>query len=371
MKIFASVLGQVDNVGDTVLRRAFLEALRPAGELQLFVGERDDSYLGALGLTDADTVFRSSASWRREVSRTSLREASVYAFNAGEIEVRRSYAGQYLRLAPLLLASRLRGGHAVHAGFGIRRPSWWRVPIGVTLHMCDIVSWRDHESRAAMGLGRVAPDWAFAVGSPDAHLTTGWSDADRGLLAVSMRYNGPRPDATWTRSVRRLADQHGLEIVTVAQILRDGPLAAELAAELGGTAVVWKGPDHAGQEARLRETYRHTRLLVTNRLHAAVMGLTEGALPLALTQAGSVQGSVQGTVASSVQGTVAGSGKVPRSLAAAGILGVSVDAGLADFPALARTARDVLSRREPILQHVVDARADLRTLGEDIRRLAV
>jgi hypothetical protein len=355
MKIFASVLGQVDNVGDTVLRRAFLEAIRPAGDLQLFVGDRDDSYLGALGLADTDTVFRSSATWRREVSRTSLREASVYAFNAGEIEVRRSYAQQYLRLAPLLLASRLRGGHAVHAGFGIRRPSAWRVPIGATLRLCDIVSWRDHESRAAMGFGRVAPDWAFAAGSADADLNTRWSDAGRGLLAVSLRYNGPRPDATWTRSVRRLADQHGLEIVAVAQILRDGPLAEELAAELGGVAVVWAGPDHAAQEEKLRETYRRTRLLVSNRLHAAVMGLTEGALPLALALA---HGGAQ-----------AGTGKVSRSLAAAGIHGVSVDAGFADFAALERTARDVLGRREPILQHVVDARADLRKLGADIRRL--
>jgi hypothetical protein len=358
VKIFASVLGQVDNVGDTVLRRAFLEALRPAGELHLFVGEHDDSYLGALGLSDTDRVFRSSAAWRRAVSRTSLREASVYAFNAGEMEVRRSYAEQYLRLAPLLLASRLRGGHAVHAGFGIRRPSGWRVPIGVTLRMCDIVSWRDHESRAAMGIGQVAPDWAFAAGSPDADLTTRWSDRNRGLLAVSMRYNGPRPGAAWTRAVLRLADQHGLDIVTVAQILRDGPLAQELAAELGGTAVIWEGPDHAAQEARLRGTYRHTRLLVTNRLHGAVMGLTEGALPLALAPAGGGQNTGTST------------GKVPRSLAAAGVLGVSVGTGLADFAALARTARDVLSRREPILQHVVDARADLRKLGEDIRRLA-
>jgi hypothetical protein len=355
MKIFASVLGQVDNVGDTVLRRAFLEALRPAGELQLFIGERDDSYLGALGLADTDRVFRSSATWRREISRTSLREASVYAFNAGEIEVRRSYAEQYLRLAPLLLASRLRGGHAVHAGFGIRRRSGWRVPIGMTLRLCDIVSWRDSESRAAMGVGRVAPDWAFAAGSSDDALTVGWNEEDRTLLAVSVRYNGDRPDATWTRSVRRLADQRGLGIVTVAQILRDGPLAEELAAELGGTAIVWDGPDHAAQEQKLRSTYRRTRLLVTNRLHAAVMGLTEGALPLALARSASGGNRV--------------TDKVTRSLAAAGITGVSVDAGLADAAVLDCIACDVLGRRDPILHHVVDARASLRRLTDDIRKL--
>jgi hypothetical protein len=349
MKIFASVLGQVDNVGDTVLRRAFLEALRPAGELQLFVGERDASYLSGLGLAETDTLFRSQSDWRHEISHTSLREASVYAFNAGEMEVRQTYAKQYLRLAPLLLASRLRGGHAVHAGFGVRKATAWRVPIAATLRLCDIVSWRDEESRSAMGLGRVAPDWAFAAGSTDAFLTGNDAAADRPLLAVSVRYNGVRPDAAWVRSVRSLAAALDLSVVTVAQILRDGPLAEELAAELGGEAVVWDNPEHAAQEERLRAVYRRSSLIVTDRLHAAVMALTEGALPLALSNSAS--------------------DKVPRTLAAAGIRGVGVDSVLPDAAALERTARDVLSRREPLLLQVVDARERLRDLADRIRGL--
>ncbi|HYI34702.1 MAG TPA: polysaccharide pyruvyl transferase family protein [Glaciibacter sp.] len=356
MKIFVSVLGQVDNVGDTVLRRAYLDALRPAGQLQVYVGERDSSYLSGLGLAETDVLVRSRSQWRRAISRASLREASVYAFNAGEMEVRRTYAMQYVRLAPLLAGLRLRGGHVIHAGFGVRRPTGWRIPIALTLRMADIVSWRDTESRAAMGLGRVAPDWAFAAGSPDVELAG--NDDARQQLAVSIRYNGKRPDATWVQSVSALADALGLSIVVVAQILRDGPLATELAGELGGEAAVWEGPDHATQEEKLRSVYRRSRILVTNRLHAAVMALTEGALPLAL-----------GDPSRNSAGSPDVPDKVTRTLAAAGITGVTVDEGLPDAAALERTAREVLGRRDTILQHVVDARHTLDRLTADMRRL--
>jgi hypothetical protein len=348
MKVFASALGQVDNVGDTVLRRAFLNAIRPAGELQVFVGSRDDSYLSGLGLAPGDVLFRRSDEWRREISRTTVRAPLLYAFNAGEMELQRSYAMHYLRVAPLLLASKLRGGHAVHAGLGIRTSTPWRHPIAATLRLCDVVSWRDPYSRTTLGLGTVAPDWAFALGSPDEVLRT--DTAERPLLAVSVRYNGERPDASWVRNVRGLAAELHLRIVTVAQILRDGPLAEELAAELGGEAHPWRdGKTHAEQEAALRAVYRRSALVITDRLHAAVIALTEGALPLGLADSPTA--------------------KVTRTLGAAGIHGAGIDRRLPDADVLLRTARDVLARREPILRHVIDARAALAVLTRDIRNL--
>ncbi|MCU1444483.1 polysaccharide pyruvyl transferase family protein [Cryobacterium sp.] len=347
MKVFASAMGQVDNVGDTVLRRAFLNAIRPAGDLQVYVGSRDDSYLSGLGLAPGDGLFRRSDEWRREISRTTWRAPVLYAFNAGEMELQRSYAMHYLRLAPLLVASKLRGGHAVHAGLGIRTRTAWRYPIAATLRLCDVVSWRDSYSRASMGLGTVAPDWAFALGSSDDQLSA--DTADRPLLAVSVRYTGERPDDTWVRNVRGLASALGLQIVTVAQILRDGPLAQELAVELGGEAHTWNGPNHATQEATLRALYRRSSLVVTDRLHAAVIALTEGALPLGLADSPTA--------------------KVTRTLGAAGIHGAGIDRRLPDAAVLHRTARDVLARREPILRHVIDARAALAALTHDIRNL--
>jgi polysaccharide pyruvyl transferase WcaK-like protein len=353
MKIFVSALGQVDNVGDTVLRRGYIDALRPAGQLRVYVGDREPSYLSGLGLSETDVLVRSRSEWRAAIRRACLTEAAVYAFNAGEMEVRRSYAMQYVRLAPLLAALKLRGGRVIHAGFGVRRPTAWRIPIIMTLRLADIVSWRDTASRAAMRIGRVAPDWAFAVGSPDSALSQDASGRRR--LAVSIRYNGQQPDADWIRNLRALARTLDLSVVVVAQILRDGPLAEQLAEELGGEALVWDGPDHATQEEKLRSVYRESLLVVTNRLHAAVMALTEGAVPLALGDPSARDRRVPD--------------KVTRTLAAVGIAGVTVDRHLADSAELERTARDALRRRDQILNRVVDARSTLRRLAADIRGL--
>lgn len=349
MRIFASAMGQIDNVGDTVLRRAFLDVLRPAGDLHVFIGARGDDYLSGLGLAESDRLFRSSGTWRKTISRAAFREAIGYAFNAGEMETQRAYAMHYARLAPLLMASRARGGRAIHAGLGIRTATPWRYPIAATLRLCDIVSWRDSYSRSMMGLGTVAPDWAFALGSPDGALTTEWSAQGRTRLAVSLRYNGALPDSTWVRTVRAFAKSRDLEVVTVSQIMRDGPLAQELARELGGEAVVWDGPDHATQEERLRSVYRTSRLVLTNRLHAAVIALTEGAIPLAL-------------ASSSYD-------KTPRTLATAGIVGVTVDSRMAEAAGLEDTAAAALASTVPILQKVVEARGALRRLGQEIHRL--
>jgi hypothetical protein len=347
MRIFASAMGQIDNVGDTVLRRAFLDALREAGDLQVFVGTRADSYLSGLGLHDADRVYRTSAEWRREIARSTLREASVYAFNAGEMELQRGYALRYLRIAPHLALNRLRGGHAVHAGFGVREKTGWRLPVAATLRLCDVVAWRDTYSRGTMGLGLIAPDWAFATGATDAALLA--PSPERPLLAVSVRYNGRRPDGRWLAALRRLAEIRGLEVVAVAQIERDGPLAEELAAELGGTALLWDGPDHRAQELKLREVYRRSLLVVTDRLHAAVIGLTEGALPIVIADAEN--------------------SKAVRTLDAVGIRGAAIGWTMPDPVVLERRANDVISRRDPILRHVVEARASLRELSSSIRRL--
>ncbi len=347
MRVFASAMGQIDNVGDTVLRRAFLDTLRQAGPLQVFVGARSDHYLSGLKLHADDRVYRTSAQWRREISRSTLREASLYAFNAGEIELQRAYALRYLRLLPHLALNRLRGGRAIHTGFGIRQNTLWRLPVTITLRLCNLVTWRDAYSRGAMGVGHVAPDWAFATGAADADLLT--STAQRPLLALAVRYNGRRPSNEWLVALRGLADTLGLEIVAVAQIERDGPLAEELAAHVGGTALVWDSPDHLAQEHKLRAVYQRSLLVVSDRLHAAVIGLTEGALPLVIADEGP--------------------SKAARTLDAVGIKGATIGWNLPDPAALERRARDVLSRREPILRHVIEARASLAELGRSITRL--
>lgn len=349
MTVLASAVGQYDNVGDTVLRRGYLDHLRTLGPLTVYVGDKTDDYLSGLGLQSGDRPVRDPRTWRRTVSRHLLAGRGVYAFDTGETEVRRPFALRYLRLAPLLLVHRLRGGTAVLTGVGVREPQAWRHPISAVLRLCRVVTWRDAPSRRLMGLGTVTPDWAFALGA-DAEVLRD-AEAPRPLLALSVRQGlshaaRERPDDAWVARVRALADDLGLQPVVVAQIERDGDLARDLAARLDCEAVTWLDDDHARQEARLRETYRRSALVLSDRLHAVVIAATEGAVPVALST-----GAMD---------------KTTRTLAGAGIEGTSVPRDLGDPEAVRAVLADALARRAQIVEAVVAARGRLAELTDRI-----
>ena len=353
MQVYASAMGQYDNVGDTVLRRGFLDALRKVGPLNVYVGERDDDHLSALGLQDGDTLYRTSPEWRSRLSRALSRERSLYAFDTGETEAQRAFAMRYLRLAPLLLASRLRGGVSAHVGFGVREPTPWRVPIGAVLRLCSVVTWRDDYSRSFMGVGSVSPDWAFALGSSDEFLLT--DTQPRPYLAIAFRQGlshagRDKPTDAWIATVRRMADELGLIPIVLAQIERDGPLALELADRLGCEAVVWEGPHHAKQEERLRAAYRLSAAVLSDRLHGLIIAATEGAVPIAL--------------------AASEHDKASRTLAGVGITGTTVERTMPDYDAAYAVVSSAIQRRGEVAERVVAARAAIDALSDRLVALS-
>lgn len=353
--LLVSAVGQHDNIGDTVLRRAFLDAVRPLGPLQVYVGDRPEGYVTGLRLGPDDVVHRDPARWRTAVMH-GLLAGAFYGFDSGETELRRAYAQRYLRLAPLLAVNRARGGVAVQAGTGVRAATPWRLPIAAVLRLCDVVAWRDQYSRDAVGVGTVAPDWAFALGASAAELA---DDAqDRPLLAVAVRHGTgdvrrEPPDAAWAGRVRALADGLGLTPVVVTQVGRDGATGARIARDLGAEHVAWRHDDHAAQEDLLRAVYRRCRYVLSDRLHVAVVAATEGAVPVAL-------------AADRAPG--APPDKTVRTLACAGLHGTGVPHDVADVDAAATVL--TAARRDVVVSAVLDARERLALLADRIRSAA-
>jgi polysaccharide pyruvyl transferase WcaK-like protein len=349
MRILASAVGQYDNVGDTVLRRGFLDHLRTIAPLRVYVGDKTADYVSGLGLQPDDIAVTDSKEWRSAVSRT-LTKGGIYAFDTGETEAERAFARRYLKLAPLLAVNRLRGGTAVQLGVGVRASTPWRHPISTVLRLCDMVSWRDEKSRRMMGLGTVTPDWAFALGSSDDFLQG--DRAPRPYLAIAFRQGlshmaRDKPSDAWVDSVRAMSLRLNLQPIVVAQIERDGPLAQELADRLGCDALLWLDDNHARQEARLRETYRRSALVLSDRLHAVVIAATEGAVPIALST-----GPMD---------------KVSRTLEGAGILRTSVQRDLSDAAAANAVVDDALARRAEIMAAVVSSRERLEAVTAALR----
>jgi hypothetical protein len=348
-EVLFSARGQVDNLGDSVLRRSLLRALRPAGDLTISVVGMPEGYLSGLDLAPGDRLVRDTADWGPLLVRELLAGA-LYAYNAGETYADATYARHCLITAPLLLAGRLRGGRSVHTGFGIRAPHpVWGRAVRLGLAACDEVAWRDAPSRDWIGTGSIAPDWAYAEGSPTADVNRAADGAGRDVLAISLRFDRPAPDDEWLGVVREVARVRALTMVVVPQVGRDDERAEVVARQLGADLLPWDGHDHADREKVVREVFRRSSFVLSDRLHALVLGHTEGALPVGF-------------------GT-AGVEKLERTLAAVGVHGVAFERGRRSEDEMVRLIDDIDARRASLLGAIGPARARLAALADRIALL--
>ncbi|MGS0683815.1 hypothetical protein ACVBEQ_01460 [Nakamurella sp. GG22] len=277
VRVFVDIRGQVDNLGDSVLRRAWLDALRPIGTLHAMTGS-DDDYRAGLGLRSADMEFRDWTAWYREALRAAVTGRVVFAVNSGELSVHRQFVKRLLWQIPLAALVRLSGGRVVLAGVGFRAGSGRlaRAVRGVTT-FASVVSWRDHWTRDLIGTGTVHPDWAFRTGGPDV------GEADRRTIAVSLRGDRPEPSESWLTGVRETAAANDCSIVVVTQVRSDQPRSEQLARLLHADRIDWFTGSHLEQERVVRAVYGSSVAVVSDRIHALILGLTEGAVPVGLT----------------------------------------------------------------------------------------
>lgn len=295
--VFVQPSGQDDNLGDSALRRAMLDALRQQQlRLHIYLPNQSADYLAGLSLRAEDVLYGRRADW---LAAARGLQHPVLALNAGEVKLHGD--GRY----PSRHVSREvrhyfpSGGITIAAGMGFKlsdpRP---RVVLDPAIRTAKLLSWRDEESRRIAGRGQVTPDWAFALGSS----ASDWRSRDsRRLLAVSLRFDRPWPTGAWARDVKSLARLTSSSIVTVAQVARDAPRAVRLADELGGQYIRTDTTRHDDVDRLVRSVYSQSVAVVSDRAHVLVIGASEGAYPV---------------------GSASNPDKIRRILAAAG-LGVS------------------------------------------------
>ncbi|PPF69414.1 hypothetical protein C5C18_04455 [Rathayibacter tritici] len=282
-RIFVNPSGQKENLGDSVLRRAYLDALRDRGQLHVYAGTHS-AYISGLGLVAEDIVYHSRSSWLRAALAAGPRDSRMgFALNAGEWVLDRRFLINSTWQTALLTRSRLGGGRPVALGIALRRDQgalarrWFRRMLALT----GTTSWRDPDSRDDLGVGTLAPDWAFALGSAAERFLP----ADRRrTIAVTLRGDRPAPGPIWLGTVRALARSLDATVVVVNQMQEDEQRCAELARDLDGTVLDWDASvSHADHEERVRALYRDCAAVVSDRIHALILGMTEGAVPLGFT----------------------------------------------------------------------------------------
>jgi len=274
--VFIHLAGQDDNLGDSALRLAYLNAVRgDKPRTHIYFGAATQDYVSGFALTRRDRVYAKRGEWL-DAGEAAVR--GIHCFNAGEINPPAGSLFPNIRRSEELRRAVDAGGTLIAAGFGLKDP-WGLdgVSFDPVLRDAAIVSWRDRPSRDAAGFGDVTPDWAYSLGTPTAE----WAAPEaRPLLAVTLRYDRPWPGEGWIESVRRLAHRTSTRIVTVAQVARDAPRAVRLADELGGEYLMPPSMDHATLDAYARGVFKMSRIALSDRAHGLIIAASEGAYPI-------------------------------------------------------------------------------------------
>lgn len=275
---FINPSGQRDNLGDSVLRRPYLEHLRTLGTLHVYAGT-NDSYISGLGLKPADIVYRSRRTWLQALIRNSVRRTVSYAINAGEIVLDRRYLAITAWQLPVSALVRAAGGSILALGIATRSQPRFATPaLKATLSLATRIAWRDPSS-GVIRRESVMPDWAFAL-SPQSSVSRSGL-AERDVLAIGFRSDRPALNEDEKFALVSLAEELSLRIVVVTQVERDEAANSILARDIGAETLAWPpGRTHAEQERSVRELYGRARLVISDRIHALIIGATEHALPV-------------------------------------------------------------------------------------------
>lgn len=277
-EVFVWATGQDDNIGDSLLRRAYLDALRQLGSLHVWSGPASKGFSSGLGLKPDDRQIRSFKEWYGDALKSALKRPTFVALNAGEVPVSRKGAARLSALALLAMICRLRGGGGIWVGAGVPSTKPGLVlAYKAAARACVFVRWREPGSEAIVINRGTSPDWAFALGDP----TSKWQDhGSRSQMAVVLRGDRQAPTTEWINWIKNLAETLQLEPTLVVQVKRDDSRATELADKLGAGLLAWDHEDHAEQEAAVRGLYAQSAIVVGDRLHGLIVAATEGAVPL-------------------------------------------------------------------------------------------
>ncbi|MGA9374817.1 MAG: hypothetical protein WBV64_07280 [Mycobacterium sp.] len=308
-RIFLSTWGQNDNIGDSILRRGLLRSFQGMDgvDLHVHVGRRepgepnDEGYLTAVGLNGTEILYDSTLDWLKAASASVCAKRTIMVLPAGEIVYARF--GKSLMAAGnlvLALAPRARGGTAMQVGAGVRmssvgdkvRSGARRVRGIPAIPFLDrasrrsmaMVAWRDTATRNAFGTGDVLPDWAFGEGADPQDGGLGAAPAQRKLMAVTTRWDRGDLGDDKIAQLRGLADRHDLAIQVYSQVRRDREHSERMARILhpGTDAILFENQTHAEWEHQVRALHRESAIVAGDRAHALIIGATEGAIPLAI-----------------------------------------------------------------------------------------
>ncbi|MDD7930677.1 hypothetical protein [Microbacterium thalli] len=249
-------------------------------DLHISAGSMPDEYLAAFDLPLNARIYRSSTGFAAAFFWASVRGRSALLLPPGPYPLTSTRAAVRgaASIAGTLLA-RAGGGPSITVGKSVRGTHRAAVQIErVLFRLSNIYVARDRRSASTLSLP-VAAEPDLSLLSPPA------PPQESRFVAISLRYDRPVAEQ-FLDAVVRWARESNLTPVFVTQVRRDERRHAELAALHGAEHVAWGDRTHRQQMGAVEQAYAHSAVVVTDRLHAALLGALGGAIPVAMTAPG-------------------------------------------------------------------------------------
>ena len=277
-KIFGSIAAQHDNLGDIVIRRTAFKAYLATGhEAVIFTGNMPHTYIDAFKFSERVTLTSNPVRFQLLVLSHSFARKAHLVFAPGPHIMSDTWRtlAKTSGLALTVALVRLTGGKVFVIGRALRG----RAKISARLEraiarLSTTYAVRDNASERAISapLERV-PDLAFA------HENNTASSEARTIVALSFRSDSQISVET-LRPVANHCKSLGFRVVFISQVHRDDEQHARLANLLSVEAILWGEKSHLEQERVVEELYSQCQAVISNRLHALLLGAISGAQPV-------------------------------------------------------------------------------------------
>lgn len=341
--VFVILTGAYGNIGDAMIRRRVLQWVRDDARIHAYIGSAPDAWAEQMDFTDSDEIYRSDRQWTWMLRAIFGRGPRALVFDPGEVNLKSSCIVIEVQTALLTLAVSMRRGRIIRPPRGLAPES----PFLKRLHrmaagLSTVSFWRDQQSAESMGLGESVPDTAFQEFLEDTPPVS-----QRKIVVVSMRAARPMISGETIEVLKNITQGRGWSIVCTSQVKVDEPRTRDLAERLGATFLAWGESSDAEQERRLRALYLKTAMVVTDRLHIAILGAALGAVPAELVPNPN--------------------GKIDRHFNQVGLDGISLDARSSSIEEQREFLETLLERRLEIVNALRTAKADVDRVERQVR----
>lgn len=281
---FLSIAAAEMNLGDIFIRRAITRLIAESGhEAVIYTGSMGRSYVEAFELPGSWVVTDSPRRFLPLLLRACLRRRALVVMAPAPASLDVSPVGlvKKLGVAGLLTLARLSGNRVAVMGRALRGRG--RIALAAERAIArasSVCLVRDPITADLIGeAAQFRPDIGFASTAVRT-ATQPAEDPDRATIALSFRFDH-RPDTEAVRKFVAQAQTQGFDCVLVTQVRQDRDLHEVLAEECGIPHVDWPAQrGHLEQESAVIEAYSRSRAVVSNRLHALVIGGRCGAVPV-------------------------------------------------------------------------------------------